>query len=340
MANPTRYPNGISTASDTNGPLGDYPAQDPTKTHTYFEDFDYYAAADWTVTEAGSATQVLANEDGGVLLITNAAADDNSSFQQKVGESYLFESGKKTWFKSRFKVSDATESDFVMGLMITDTTPLGASDAVYFIKFDSSTSMDIRVAKDGTLTTTSGVATIVDDTYIEASFFYDGKDSIKVFIDDVQVATSVTTNLPDDEELRVTFGVQNGEAVAKTMSVDYIPCCQGAIVMRPVSEALSSQAISDPIVVNMEQADFKLGLFVALSSGASLTYSVQHTGDSPVDFSSNSDYNTNATWHDTLGLTGNTATDDGNIIVPVRAVRLNVTSYTSGSATITVLQGS
>jgi hypothetical protein len=31
-----------------------------------------------------------------------------------------------------------------------------------------------------------------------------------------------TTNLPDDEDLTVSFALQNGEAVAKTMTVDYI----------------------------------------------------------------------------------------------------------------------
>jgi hypothetical protein len=31
-----------------------------------------------------------------------------------------------------------------------------------------------------------------------------------------------TANMPDDEDLTVSFGIQNGEAVAKTMTVDYI----------------------------------------------------------------------------------------------------------------------
>lgn len=33
---------------------------------------------------------------------------------------------------------------------------------------------------------------------------------------------SVLTNLPDDEELTVSFGIQNGEAAAKTLAIDYI----------------------------------------------------------------------------------------------------------------------
>ena len=69
-----------------------------------------------------------------------------------------------------------------------------------------------------------------------------------------------------------------------------------------------------------------------------LTYTVEHTFDAPADFAGASDYNTNATWRDTTGLTALTATDEGNIAFPVRAVRLNVTAFTSGSAEMTVIQ--
>jgi hypothetical protein len=41
-------------------------------------------------------------------------------------------------------------------------------------------------------------------------------------VNGVVAGTSVTTNLPDDEDLAISFALQNGEAVAKTMTVDYI----------------------------------------------------------------------------------------------------------------------
>ena len=44
-----------------------------------------------------------------------------------------------------------------------------------------------------------------------------------MFIDDAKVATQTTlTNAPDDEDLTISFGIQNGEAAAKTMTIDYI----------------------------------------------------------------------------------------------------------------------
>lgn len=218
---PTRYPNGISTAAN-GSPWGDFLLPDPSSVHSYFEDFDTYTAADWTVTETGVATQALADGDGGLLLVTNAAADNDASFSQKVGESFLFVSGKKLWFDCIFQVNDATQSDIVIGLQITDTTPLDVSDGVFFLKADAAATIDLLVEKNGTATTTASVATLADDTNIRLSFFYDGKSSIRIYADGVQVGTSVTTNLPDDEALTVSFGIQNGEASAKTMTLDYI----------------------------------------------------------------------------------------------------------------------
>ena len=110
--------------------------------------------------------------------------------------------------------------------------------------------------------------------------------------------------------------------------------------MRPIVKTVSSVSTSDPIRVNWRggRGGFALSIGVDLNPG-SLTYTVQHTFDPPDKFSE-SDYKTNATWRNTAGLTGLTANGEGNIVVPVQAVRLNVTAYSSGSAEITVTQSS
>lgn len=109
--------------------------------------------------------------------------------------------------------------------------------------------------------------------------------------------------------------------------------------MRPVVKTVSSATQSDPIRVNWRGSGspFALAIGVDLNPGV-LTYTVEHTFDAPSDFTSSADYNTNATWRATSGLTALTATDEGNIAFPIQAVRLNVTSFTSGSAEITVIQ--
>jgi hypothetical protein len=228
MSAPTRFPGGLTTARKT-ASLGSFGLPDPTGWHTYFNDFDTYVVGDWTITTteagAGSATEALADADGGVLLITNDAADNDADFFQKVGESFLLTAGKRAFFKARFKVSDATQSDFVMGLQVTDTSPLDATDGIYFQKDDGDANLDVYCRKDATTGSTSAaaIATVADNTYLTVAWAYDGKGNLAYFVNDVQLGTldASSTYLPDTE-LTVSFGIQNGEAVAKTMSVDYI----------------------------------------------------------------------------------------------------------------------
>ena len=218
----TRFPNGITNVGEQSlfAELGQPAA---TNFHTYFEDFDYYTAGDWTVTETDAgATQALTDGDGGLLLITNTAADNDLVSLQKKGESFRFESGKALFFEARFKVSDATQSDVVIGLQITDTTPLDVSDGVFFIKPDGAATVNFLVEKNNTATTASSIATMANDTYIRLGFYYDGASAVQYFVNGTYTGSSVTTNLPDDEDMTITIAIQNGEAAAKTMTVDYV----------------------------------------------------------------------------------------------------------------------
>ena len=218
----TRFPNGITNVGEQSlfAELGQPAA---TIFHTYFEDFDYYTAGDWTVTETDAgATQALTDGDGGLLLITNTAADNDLVSLQKKGESFRFESGKALFFEARFKVSDATQSDVVIGLQITDTTPLDVTDGVFFIKADGAATVNFLVEKNNTATTASSIATMANDTYIRLGFYYDGSSAVQYFVNGTYTGSSVTTNLPDDEDMTITIAIQNGEAAAKTMTVDYV----------------------------------------------------------------------------------------------------------------------
>ena len=221
----SRFKNGVTTSNKT-ATTGQMGVIDPSMYHVWFDDFDKYTAGDWTITTteagAGSATEAVGDLDGGVLVITNDNADNDADFFQWASETFKFEAGKKLFFKSRFKVSDATQSDFVMGLQITDTTPLDVTDGVYFKKDDGDDNLDVYVEKNNTATSSLDVHTVVDDTYMVCGFYYDGIDSVDFFVDDARMATLAVTNLPDDEELTISFGIQNGAAAAKVMSVDYI----------------------------------------------------------------------------------------------------------------------
>lgn len=221
----TRFPNGVTNVAD-NALFADMVQPDPTKFHTFFDDFDTYTAGDWVVTETqAGATQALTAGDGGLLLLTNSAADDDLVALQKTPAAFTFTSGKKTFFRCRFKVSDATQSDVVIGLQVVDTTPLDVTDGVYFLKADGSTAVSVVCRKNATTgsTSASSVATLADDTFIELGFAYDGEGKVYYEVNGNVVGSldGSSAFLPDTT-CTVSFAIQNGEGVAKTMTLDYI----------------------------------------------------------------------------------------------------------------------
>lgn len=239
---PVRFPFGVTTASKGTN-LGNLGLPDPTKWHVFFDDFKAWATdtsseGRYTITTielgAGSATEAIGDDPFGTLVLTNDAADNDSNFLQKIGESFRPVSGKQLFFKARFKVSDATDCDWIMGLAVTDTTPLaadgdGVTDGIFFQKDDGDLNVDFYVQKDATtgqLTTTASTTSAANDTFMTLGFWFDGKRTIRVYKDDVQVDVidiggTFTTYMPDTE-LTPTFGIQNGSAAARVMTVDYI----------------------------------------------------------------------------------------------------------------------
>lgn len=221
----TRFPFGVTNVGETDL-FADMVKPDPTLFHEYFNDFDTYVAGDWTVTETDAgATQALAAGDGGLLLVTNTAADDDLVALQKNPAAWTFTAGKKLFFRCRFKVSDATQSDVVIGLQVVDTTPLDVTDGVYFLKADGSTAVSVICRKNASTgsTSASSVATLADDTFIELGFYYDGASKVQYEVNGAVVGSldGSSAFLPDTT-CTVSFALQNGEAVAKTMTLDYV----------------------------------------------------------------------------------------------------------------------
>jgi hypothetical protein len=207
--------NTVATEHKKNQPMfAPYPSDQTF--YMYHNDF-------FTYNSGGSASEAVTSSAGGALLLTNAAGDNDLDFLQLKGEGFKLSTSKKAYFSARFKVNDVDQSDFVMGLGITDTTPLDTTDGVFFISADGDAGLDFLVEKDNTATTTEDVATMADDTFITTTWFID-PDASKVFysVDNAAPVGVVNTNLPDDEELTVSFGIQNGEASAQTMTIDYV----------------------------------------------------------------------------------------------------------------------
>ena len=239
---PTRFPETGVSDRDVTSVLGNLPYLDPTRHHVFFDDFNTYAAADWVVTEtAGGATQATLSGDGGHLALVNTAGDDDVNSLQQAFPSFTFTAGKALAGKIRFKVSDATQSDLLIGLFAVDTSPIASAptDGFGFLKSDAAATILFEVGTSSVYGTTAALATLADDTFYTFGWYCTGRayvkpsDGLSYYAFDVYGGTGhdpafitrlevLTTAMPGATVMAPTLCLQNGEAVAKTLTVDYI----------------------------------------------------------------------------------------------------------------------
>lgn len=185
--------------------------------------------AEWSVTlvEAGGgeSTVAMATTAGGGLLITTDAADDDGVNMQMTGEAFKLESAKPLYFGIKFQASEATQSDFLVGLCITDTTLLGGmTDGAYFECLDAATGISFVSEKDSSEEQSDSLGTFADATDVILEFYWDGS-KLEAFVNGTSKATHSTT-LPDDEILTPSIQFLTGAASAETMNVDWLRVIQ------------------------------------------------------------------------------------------------------------------
>lgn len=202
----------------------------------FLENFSYtpFASADnmagWTttLTEGGSSETTVAltaGATGGALLISTDDQENDGVNLQAQGEAFKLASGKECYFGIKFQISEATNSDFLFGLCITDTDLLdGMTHGVYFRKADGSTSAYFVLENGSTETSTSALTVAADTDYI-LEFYFDGT-YCNFWVDGVQGTTPVTTNLPSSEYLTPSVQVLTGSDDARTCTISWIRAIQ------------------------------------------------------------------------------------------------------------------
>ncbi len=190
------------------------------------------APAGWTVTlvEAGAGESTITKPDGvdsGLLLTTDANEDDGITLQFQ-GEPFKLNTGCRTlYFMARLQASEATQIDWLAGLCITDTTPLGGmTDGIYFEKLDGSTSMSCTTEKNSSETQTDSIGTFAAATDVTLEFYYDKATASVYFYVDGELVATHTTNICDDEDLTPTMQVLAGSAAARTLTIKQIRAIQ------------------------------------------------------------------------------------------------------------------
>lgn len=229
----TRYQNGVNNRAENTIWGGGMPYLDPTAFHEFFEDFDYFTAANWTITETqAGATQALADGNGGLLLLTNSAADNDVNQVQKVGESFLPVSGKRFFLGCRFQLSDVVDSDFAIGIQVANadgTVLANATDGFFFLKADDAATIDIyvRQANVAANSVNATVGTLVNATNVDLAMFYDGGDRVYYALNGTVLGfVTVSSAILPNTEMAPIISLKNGAAAAKTATVDYLVVAQ------------------------------------------------------------------------------------------------------------------
>jgi len=259
---PVRTPAG-ATSDPPYGPLADSGFGNPFFYHQFQDDFDYSLGATglYTVSKGSSGTAAHNAADGGTILLTTAATNnDYVSIQLPAASVQLPQATqKKLFFLTRVQLSDVTNSSLIVGLMDTTTTVFtggSQTDGIWFSKASGGTTLNINTASGGTIVTTAIPAaayTLTNGAYIDLAFYMDRNGYLNAFVGSTFTSqgigglvgylpqsgtgstnTAGVSSLPSvgrclqitsftvsSAILNMTMGIQAGAAAAKSLTADF-----------------------------------------------------------------------------------------------------------------------
>lgn len=215
----------------------------PSQGTYYYKFWDFATSADLAdfvptiVTDGAGWDGSIAITDarGGVLACTNTTTDDDEIQMDTEWETIRFNKlGFTYYIYGRFKIDDATQLDLVFGVHKRDTTWITlTSDGIFFAKDDGSTDIKGKSAFNASATSeygsTTGAST-ADTSYhdFEIRVVTDantlGAGVISFYVDGTLVgqlgSNQSATSICHDEEMTIGWAHRNGEAAAKTFSID------------------------------------------------------------------------------------------------------------------------
>jgi hypothetical protein len=183
----------------------------------------------YTTTLVNASTVALtAGALGGSMVLTADTAENDGVNMQLTGEAYSFSSSSRlTYFGIRFAINDADQVDAAVGLTITDTSAATAvSDGIFFRTVDESAALEFIVEKDS-VESAVAAATLTDATYFTCEFYFDGT-LVTAYVNGSSVGSVAysSASFPNDEYLTPTIAMLTGEAVANTLTVEWMRAIQ------------------------------------------------------------------------------------------------------------------
>lgn len=250
---PARFPSGLAVSRNDTDLLGRYAHSNPLYANYYENDFNTYAAADWTVAPA-TGTSALTAALGGALLLTTGAVSGNGQGNALTPVSFAFTPGYQTWFAIGFTVTgtNQTLANWIFGLTAGGAN--APTSGVYFTKATAVLTVNGVLNKGGTTTTLTSITTAPSGaTSFSLGIFYDGRPTSNLYFYSSAGLTGGTgtpsptaygqvpiyggtrvasasndginvnplTNLPT-VNLQPSFFIQTNAASAATLQVDYV----------------------------------------------------------------------------------------------------------------------
>lgn len=191
---------------------------------------------EWNETKSGTGTPLApVDAAGGGVKFTNAATDNSYYFYELGGEPWKLSSGLDLWFRAVIRVSDATQSDLFVGLcqrLASGNLFDNRVNCVGFRKDDGDASIDCVSTLAGSSTSQTAQATLTADVDWGVGFHWDGVNSRLYFyispagepgkvVNTDSYKSVITATLPTTE-MTLAFGLRNGEAVAKVMTLRFV----------------------------------------------------------------------------------------------------------------------
>ena len=212
----TNFDNGLNNrnAGDLFGSMAQL---DPTRFHSYMEDFDYYTAADWTLVTTGSLG-LHTIDGGGVRLVTGAVATNEESLL-KTAPGFEILQGAPTYFRAKIAVDVADECNINVGL--ADSAALVPNNCIQFRKDTADLDLDVLLRSGSAdIDVALAVAAIAAATSFTVEFYWDGQDRVYYGANGTPLGFLDASTLPVGP-LTPTLSVFAGASGAVTLDLDY-----------------------------------------------------------------------------------------------------------------------
>lgn len=188
----------------------------------------------WDVVAVNSGTGLTVQDArGGKAKFINGGSNNDAYTYTSKYEVVKLASGKDSWFWTTIAVADVSEADLFVGV----SAKIGSGvlfdnrlDAIGFYLTDGDATLFCECNKNGTPTQVTSGIDLADGIEKFVGFHVKSTTEVEFYVGNSgnipQLVTTISTNIPDDEEMTVAFALRNGTGAANNLIISAIHCDQ------------------------------------------------------------------------------------------------------------------